>query len=76
MNFTGDSSVFSGRNPVVYSASNPLTLFMVQAFIIIAVCRIIQLPLSYIRQPRVIGEIIGGIVLGKSVYSIVVDCNY
>lgn len=59
-------NVFSGRDPLQYVPSNPLTLFMVQAFIIIVLCRLIQVPLSYLRQPRVIAEIIGGILLGKT----------
>lgn len=61
-----ETSLFSGRNPITYSSSNPLTLFLVQAFIIIVLCRAIQVPLSYLRQPRVIGEIVGGILLGKT----------
>jgi Kef-type K+ transport system membrane component KefB len=35
--------------------------------IIIVLCRLIHWPLSKIRQPRVIAEVIGGIVLGPSV---------
>jgi Kef-type K+ transport system membrane component KefB len=40
---------------------------MVQASIIIIFCRALNWPLSKIRQPRVISEIIGGIILGPSV---------
>lgn len=35
--------------------------------IIIVLCRLIHWPLSKLRQPRVIAEVIGGIVLGPSV---------
>lgn len=38
-----------------------------QAGIIIIFCRILHYPLSKLRQPRVIAEIIGGILLGPSV---------
>ena len=38
-----------------------------QAGIIIIFCRILHFPLSKIRQPRVIAEVIGGILLGPSV---------
>lgn len=38
-----------------------------QAVIIIVLCRLIHWPLSKLRQPRVIAEVIGGIVLGPSV---------
>lgn len=39
----------------------------VQAGLIIIVCHLLHWPLSKIRQPRVIAEVIGGIVLGPSV---------
>lgn len=38
-----------------------------QAGIIIIFCRLLHYPLSKIRQPRVIAEVIGGILLGPSV---------
>lgn len=38
-----------------------------QAGIIIIFCRLLHYPLSKVRQPRVIAEIIGGILLGPSV---------
>ncbi len=38
-----------------------------QAGIIIIFCRLLHYPLSKIRQPRVIAEILGGILLGPSV---------
>jgi len=38
-----------------------------KAIIIIIFCRILHWPLSKIRQPRVIAEVIGGIILGPSV---------
>jgi Kef-type K+ transport system membrane component KefB len=39
-----------------------------QAGIIIIFCRLLHWPLSKIRQPRVIAEVIGGILLGPSVF--------
>ena len=38
-----------------------------QAGIIIIFCRLLHYPLSLLRQPRVIAEVIGGILLGPSV---------
>src|SRR5262249_40536604 len=38
-----------------------------QAGIILVFCRILHWPLSKLRQPRVIAEVIGGILLGPSV---------
>ncbi|KAF2275965.1 uncharacterized protein EI97DRAFT_442936 [Westerdykella ornata] len=59
--------VLEGVNPVHYDPKNPLILFIVQAGIIIIFCRLLQWPLNKIRQPRVIAEVIGGILLGPSV---------
>lgn len=42
-------------------------LFVIQAIIILCVCRAMHFPLGYIRQPRVVGEVLGGIILGPSV---------
>ncbi|KAK9420056.1 putative Cation/H+ exchanger domain-containing protein [Seiridium unicorne] len=53
--------------PNTYSSSNPITLFIIQAGIIIIFCRLLHFPLSYLGQPRVIAEVIGGILLGPSV---------
>lgn len=61
------AGILEGANPVAYNKSNPITLFIVQATIIIVFCRILHLPLSYLNQPRVIAEVIGGILLGPSV---------
>ncbi|KAF2632627.1 hypothetical protein BU25DRAFT_427489 [Macroventuria anomochaeta] len=60
--------VLEGVNPVHFDAKNPIILFIVQASIIIIFCRALGWPLSKIHQPRVISEIIGGILLGPSVF--------
>ncbi|KAJ5167606.1 uncharacterized protein N7482_003200 [Penicillium canariense] len=59
--------ILEGGNPSHYDPKNPLVLFIIQAGIIIVLCRLIHWPLSKIRQPRVIAEVIGGIILGPSV---------
>jgi len=67
--------VLQGQNPLIYSTADPLILFsvqvccqtlllrqrpdVVQAFIILVFCRLLHWPLSKIRQPRVIAEVIG-----------------
>ena len=43
-----------------------LSRFFVQATIILAICRVLSLVGGYLGQPRVIFEIIGGILLGPS----------
>ncbi|CAK7231205.1 hypothetical protein SBRCBS47491_007852 [Sporothrix bragantina] len=64
---TPQSGILEGANPIVYNASNPILLFIVQAAIIIIFCRLLAYPLRYLGQPRVIAEVIGGILLGPSV---------
>ncbi|KAF2755127.1 hypothetical protein EJ05DRAFT_513439 [Pseudovirgaria hyperparasitica] len=69
---TGDRAppqggVLEGVNPAHYDKKNPIILFIIQAFIILCFCRVLHWPLSKIRQPRVIAEVIGGILLGPSV---------
>ncbi|KND91087.1 K(+)/H(+) antiporter 1 [Tolypocladium ophioglossoides CBS 100239] len=59
--------VIEGSNPSVYDPSNPIILFIIQVCLIIIVCHLLHWPLSKIRQPRVIAEVVGGIILGPSV---------
>ena len=54
-------------NPSVYDPSSPIVMFIIQAAIIILLCRLLHYPLKLLRQPRVISEVIGGIILGPSV---------
>lgn len=50
--------LFEGLNPTHYDTKNPITLFVIQAVIVIAFTRILHWPLSKLRQPRVIAEVI------------------
>jgi len=50
--------VFEGLDPTHYDPKNPITLFVIQAVIVIAFTRILHWPLSKLRQPRVIAEVI------------------
>ncbi|KAK0648005.1 sodium/hydrogen exchanger family protein [Cercophora newfieldiana] len=59
--------VIEGANPSHYNPKDPITMFIIQAGLIIIVCHILHWPLKKIRQPRVIAEVIGGIILGPSV---------
>ncbi|MCJ1250767.1 K(+)/H(+) antiporter [Trapelia coarctata] len=64
---TPQGGVLEGSDPAVYDPKNPIFTFIIQAGIILTVCRLLHFPLSKIRQPRVIAEVIGGIILGPSV---------
>ncbi|KAK4634457.1 K(+)/H(+) antiporter 1 [Fulvia fulva] len=64
---TPQGGILEGANPTHYDSKNPVILFIIQAGIIIIFCRLLHWPLGMIRQPRVIAEVIGGILLGPSV---------
>ncbi|KAK5171793.1 uncharacterized protein LTR77_003429 [Saxophila tyrrhenica] len=59
--------ILDGMNPTDYSPNSPVILFIIQAGIIIIFCRLLHYPLSLLRQPRVIAEVIGGVILGPSI---------
>lgn len=85
------AGVLEGVNPIEYTPSNPIALFIVQAIIVIVFCQLLHCelcassplaapdayrrtycvaavdPLRLLNQPRVIAEVIGGILLGPSV---------
>ncbi|CAL5204354.1 unnamed protein product [Lathyrus oleraceus] len=57
------NGIWQGDNPLDYS----LPLFIVQLTLVVAATRIFVFILKPFRQPRVIAEILGGIMLGPSV---------
>lgn len=56
-----EGGILSGIDPL----EDNLSLFLVQATIIIGITRVLALLGAYLKQPRVIFEVIGGILLGK-----------
>ncbi|KAF8883177.1 Sodium/hydrogen exchanger family-domain-containing protein [Gymnopilus junonius] len=58
--------VIAGDNPSVYNASDPFQLWVIQLVIIMAMIQLLSIPLSRMRQPRVISEILAGVVLGPT----------
>ncbi|KHN95978.1 K(+)/H(+) antiporter 1 [Metarhizium album ARSEF 1941] len=64
---SSQGGIIDGANPTKYNPKDPIILFIVQAVLIVSVCHILHWPLSKIRQPRVIAEVVGGILLGPSV---------
>lgn len=61
------AGVIEGANPTKYNPRDPIVIFIIQASFILIICHVLHWPLSKIRQPRVIAEVIGGIILGPSV---------
>ncbi|KAJ7265478.1 potassium:hydrogen antiporter [Mycena haematopus] len=64
---TEQAGVISGANPVTVDLSDPFKLWVIQVVIILAMVQFLSLGLSRMRQPRVIAEVIGGVLLGPSV---------
>ncbi|KAK0491525.1 Sodium/hydrogen exchanger family-domain-containing protein [Armillaria novae-zelandiae] len=64
---SGQGGVFSGDNPSEYNSNDPIRLWVIQLVIIISMTQLLALVFSRIRQPRVIAEIIGGVILGPTV---------
>ncbi|XP_042489165.1 cation/H(+) antiporter 15-like [Macadamia integrifolia] len=62
-NMITTSGIWQGDNPLDFS----LPLFILQLTIIVIVTRFLVFILKPLRQPRVVSEIIGGVVLGPSV---------
>ncbi|KAL4262191.1 Monovalent cation:proton antiporter 2 [Pleurotus pulmonarius] len=58
--------VISGDNPTKYSENDPFRLWSIQIVIIIITSRLCHLVLARTKQPRVVAEIMGGIVLGPT----------
>ncbi|KAK7696183.1 hypothetical protein QCA50_000834 [Cerrena zonata] len=61
------AGIFSGDNPAVYNLNDPIRLWVIQVVVIIGFTQILALILGRIRQPRVIAEVIGGVILGPSI---------
>ncbi|KAF7355776.1 Cation/H+ exchanger [Mycena sanguinolenta] len=61
------AGVISGANPIDVDLTDPFKLWVIQVVIILAMVQFLSLGLSRIRQPRVIAEVIGGVLLGPSV---------
>ncbi|KAL0395303.1 UNVERIFIED_CONTAM: Cation/H(+) antiporter 15 [Sesamum latifolium] len=57
------NGIWQGDNPLDYS----LPLFILQLTLVVLTTRILVFALKPLRQPRVISEILGGIILGPSV---------
>lgn len=61
---TSDDGVWQGENPLNFA----FPLLIVQTTLILAVSRSLAFLLKPLRQPKVIAEIVGGIILGPSLF--------
>ncbi|KZV72127.1 cation/H+ exchanger [Peniophora sp. CONT] len=61
------SGIFAGLNPATVNPQDPFVLWVIQSIVIIGMTQFLAFFLGRIRQPRVISEIIGGVILGPSI---------
>jgi hypothetical protein len=62
----GEGGLLSGVDPTIVNTSDPLRLWIIQLAIIMCTTQLLSLLLRKLKQPRVIAEVIGGIVLGPT----------
>ncbi|CAO3566807.1 unnamed protein product [Mortierella alpina] len=60
-------NILSGENPIKFNMDDPLPLFIVQTIIILSLCYVMNIFMHRIRQPRVVSEVLSGIILGPSI---------
>ncbi|CUA69152.1 K(+)/H(+) antiporter 1 [Saccharomyces cerevisiae S288c] [Rhizoctonia solani] len=58
--------ILSGENPSHFDTANPIRIWVIQLILIVCMTQALALLFSKIRQPRVIAEVIGGILLGPT----------
>ncbi|TFY78143.1 hypothetical protein EWM64_g5869 [Hericium alpestre] len=60
--------LLTGKDPTEFNPADPLRLWIIQVGIIILTSQLLSLLLRKIRQPRVIAEVLGGILLGPTAF--------
>ncbi|KNZ72012.1 K(+)/H(+) antiporter 1 [Termitomyces sp. J132] len=65
---TEQGGLLSGKDPTAINPSDPIRLWIIQLGIIIATASLLSLGLRRIRQPKVIAEVLGGILLGPTAF--------
>ncbi|KAI6098205.1 Sodium/hydrogen exchanger family-domain-containing protein [Pisolithus sp. B1] len=64
----GEGGLLTGEDPSAYNSSDPLRLWIIQVGVIIMMAQLLSLGLRRIRQPKVIAEVLGGILLGPTAF--------
>ncbi|GLB38769.1 putative sodium/hydrogen exchanger family protein [Lyophyllum shimeji] len=60
--------LLSGKDPTEVNTADPIRLWIIQLGIIVATASLLSLVLRKIRQPKVIAEVLGGIILGPTAF--------
>ncbi|TFK50408.1 hypothetical protein OE88DRAFT_1660775 [Heliocybe sulcata] len=63
---SSQAGVLSGAYPTRYDVNDPFKLWVIQVVLIVIISRLCYMLFWRIRQPRVVAEIIGGIILGPT----------
>ncbi|KAF8336424.1 Sodium/hydrogen exchanger family-domain-containing protein [Cantharellus anzutake] len=64
---SSQAGIIDGLNPVKFDSTDPIKLWIVQVGIILIFTQLLAYPLARLRQPKVIAEVIGGVILGPTV---------
>ncbi|CAE6386161.1 unnamed protein product [Rhizoctonia solani] len=60
--------ILSGKNPAHFDTANPIRIWVIQLILIVCMTQGLALLFAKIKQPRVIAEVIGGILLGPTAF--------
>ncbi|KAK0202677.1 Sodium/hydrogen exchanger family-domain-containing protein [Desarmillaria ectypa] len=60
--------LLSGKDPTDVNINDPIRLWIIQVGVIVATASLLSLGLRKIRQPKVIAEVLGGIILGPTAF--------
>ncbi|KAG5636492.1 hypothetical protein H0H81_007826 [Sphagnurus paluster] len=66
--FSNAGGLLSGKDPTEFNPSDPIRLWIIQLGIIVSTASLLSLVLRKIRQPKVIAEVLGGILLGPTAF--------
>ncbi|KAG1780765.1 Sodium/hydrogen exchanger family-domain-containing protein [Suillus placidus] len=65
---TGEGGLLTGSDPSAFNVSDPLRLWIIQVGVIIMMAQLLSLGLGRMKQPKVIAEVLGGILLGPTAF--------
>lgn len=65
---TEQGGLLSGEDPSAFNPADPLPLWIIQLGIIVCMASLLSLVLRKMRQPKVIAEVLGGILLGPTAF--------
>ncbi|KAI0917070.1 hypothetical protein AcW2_007298 [Taiwanofungus camphoratus] len=64
----GQGGLLTGQDPTAIDTADPLRLWIIQLGVIVMMTQLLSLILGKIKQPKVIAEVIGGILLGPTAF--------